>query len=81
MPTAESIHPEGVTVYSAGICFASVCAPVGMTLAEIERLANLQVPTGVGPWRKSHDEAFANGSPNPCPCEMTSSRVHYLLSC
>lgn len=59
-----------------------VCAPFGMTLAEIEREANRRVPTGIRePWAKA-DEPFDEANPNPSPCAgHRGERVHYLLSC
>lgn len=67
-----------VVVYTWGLCYASVCAPFGMTLAEIEREVNRQLPTGIeSSWRK-----IADSEPNPSLCESNpGSRVHYLLGC
>lgn len=71
-----------VTIYTWGLCHASVCAPAGMTIAEIERQVNRELPTGIAsPWKKDEAPTFANGASNPCPCEQDSARVHYLLSC
>jgi hypothetical protein len=74
---------ERVVVYIWGLCNASVCAPAGMTLAEIERDVNRQLPTGIeSPWKKDEAPTFADGETNPCPCERDPGmRVHYLLSC
>jgi hypothetical protein len=78
---------ELVTVYSQGLVYASVCAPADMDPNELERIVNMQAPTGVGsPWRIS-SESFADGTPNPAPCahadgaEGDDERRHWLLSC
>lgn len=64
--------------YAVGICFASVCTDD--TDAEAAASLNLQRPTGVTPWR-IHPEPFADGSPNPSPCEHDPARRHVLFSC
>lgn len=71
---------EDIVVYSAGVCFASVCAPISASLITVEAACNHQHPTGVGPWTVS-DEPFASGAPNPSPCESDASRLHYLMVC
>lgn len=72
-----------VTVYSVGLCKASACAPVSMDAAAVAHAANLAQPTGVTPWHVSEESHFANGPefPNPCPCEQTPGRQHWLLVC
>jgi len=78
--TQVSTPPETPIVYSHGLCYASVCAPADMSIELIERSANLQVPTGVGPW-KLVDESFTTGETNPHDCERGPAHLHYLLAC
>lgn len=67
-------------MYSAGLCAASVCAPVDMPLDEVVAEVNRQHPTGIfSAWAKS-DEPFASGEPNPTPC-TDPARHHYLMEC
>ena len=72
-----------VMIYATGICAASVCAPVGMSHAEIEELVNEQSPTGIpSPWKISDDESFADGTPCGSPCEARpTTRQHWLVNC
>jgi hypothetical protein len=71
-----------VVVYRVGICHASVCVPAAMAVADVLDAVNRQHPTGLDHgWTVSTDETFANGPPNPCPCEQTPGRVHRLLCC
>lgn len=71
---------EGVVIYSWGLCAMSVCVPKGMTDEEIERSANLQMPTGIASRWKCSDEPFKDG-PNPSPCNTDPEREHRLLNC
>jgi hypothetical protein len=78
----EPIDEPTLIPYASGLCCMSVCADKRLTREEIERLANLQSPTGIGsPWKISSDDHFRAGNPNPCPCNVDGSRVHYLLNC
>lgn len=71
-----------VTVYAAGLCHASACAPKGTPVAEIERAANSAHPTGLDHgWRKSDNDTFSGGEPNPCACNDDPDRLHWLLEC
>lgn len=71
-----------VFVYASGIVFCSVCAPENMSRSEVERLVNMQNPSGVTPWKIS-EERFATGEENPHKCEKydQEKRLHYLLNC
>jgi hypothetical protein len=69
-----------VKPYAVGICRASVCAPKDTPIEEVEREVNGSHPTGIAsPWRKSDDDAFSGGEPNPCPCNSDPERLHWLL--
>ena len=73
---------ERAVAYRVGLCMASVCAPKRMPIEEVEAHVNADHPTGISSsWRLDDAESFRNGSPNPCPCEQDSGRVHWLLSC
>lgn len=78
MPEALS---EGVVVYASGLLCCSVCAPVGMSRAELEREVNRIHPCGTRKgWTISTDPTFASGQPNPCPCnDHPTERQHWLL--
>jgi hypothetical protein len=71
-----------ITVYRAGLCFASVCAPKDAPIEDVEAAANRSHPTGLDHgWRKADDATFSGGEPNPCPCDSDPERLHWLLSC
>ena len=70
-----------VSIYALGLIHCCVCAPKDMPLEEVEKSVNELHPTGIASsWSKSED-SFANGSPNPSPCEKDKACVHYLMSC
>lgn len=59
----------------------SVCAPADMDREQVERLANIESPTGLSrPW-KIPDKPFSGGESNPNPCDNEEGRLHYLLCC
>lgn len=67
-------------VIVTGVVYLSVCTDA-VGREEIERLANFERPTGVGPWRLSENKHFTTGHTNPCVCERDPARQHWLLSC
>lgn len=71
-----------INVYAPiGLCHASVCVEKDTPRAEIESYVNTAHPTGIrSPWSIS-EEKFADGSPNPRPCDLIPTRLHYLLVC
>lgn len=73
-----------VHAYAVGIVSLSACAPAGMPPGQVEAEVNAQDPTGLDgcPWRLAGDEKkFADGKPNPGPCEQEPGRMHYLFHC
>lgn len=66
------------TAYAVGLCFASVCTDLPLDQAAAR--LNADYPTGVTPW-KEHDGPFADGSPNPSPCQHSETHRHILFSC
>lgn len=80
-----------IFILAGGLCHCSVCAPADMDLTEVERLTNIELPTGIeSNWQFDKDSTHfakprdANGQPthtNPCVCETDSSRKHYLMVC
>ena len=71
-----------VVVYGTGLDTYSVCVPKGLSRVEVEDLVNRVNPTGIASrWTVSTDKRFATGETNPCPCEHTAERTHYLMSC
>lgn len=74
---------EGVRVYAFGLCFASACVPKGMDRSTVEAVVNALYPHPKESelrWAIA-DEPFASGDPNPCPCNDSADRLHYLLAC
>ena len=69
-----------VVTYAIGLVSASACVSLAASRAEVERVVNVQHPTGVGPWAIA-DEPFSTGEPNPCPCSDHTDRQHWLLHC
>ncbi len=72
-----------VIPYSVGPLSASVCADNSLTPDEVERIFNLVSPSGTtNGWKISEDTYFAQGKPNPCPCDQhPETRKHYLFEC
>jgi len=66
-------------VYSYGLCFASVCAPLDMPEEEVVRQVNLSHPTGLDHGWKKADEPFRTGEPNPF--DAGDCGWHWLLVC
>lgn len=79
-----------IDIYSAGLCYCSVCAPKGTPIRRITDYLNSGstgrpmvdsvLATGHR-WRKSKDKKFLAGAPNPCPCPDYKGKVHYLFDC
>lgn len=66
--------------YGVGLVCASVCTD--LPLDEATQRLNAEHPTGIrSQWEPSTDETFANGVPQPCPCESVPGRTHYLFNC
>jgi len=77
-PTAPLVADE-FTIYSWGICSASVCS--SLPQLEVERRM-AQEMTGVGPWLFARGESFATGEPNPSLCNHNAkTHKHYLFHC
>lgn len=72
---------EGITIYASGIVACSVCVPHDMPREEIERLVNMESPTGISSRWAIAEDSFADGAENPHECELDTSRLHYLLHC
>jgi hypothetical protein len=73
---------ERAVTYRVGLCMASVCAPKSMPIEEVEAQVNADNPTGLDfPWRLCDDATFSGGQPNPCPCDQSPNRIHWLLNC
>ena len=72
---------ERVTIYAQGLVCSSVCADGDMTPEEVEQAVNEQSPTGISSRWTISKEPFKDGTPNPHPCEVISTRKHYLLEC
>ncbi len=73
---------NGVVVYRFGVVCCSVCAPQTVALDDVRLAVNMSHPTGIeSRWEFSKDPTFAGGEPNPCPCNMDTRRIHYLMNC
>jgi hypothetical protein len=80
MSTEKVEQDTDYTVYSYGLCYASVCS--SLPTGEIAARLNVSHPTGVSSlWGLSTDKKFASGEPNPCPCPDYPQNRHYLFSC
>lgn len=79
----EYIAPcEGgeVFIYSAGPFCMSVCAPGDLSGEKVAAAVEAHHPCGTeGGWMPSSDETFKGGEPNPCTCEESPDRKHWLL--
>jgi len=77
-----TLKPEDVSIYRNGAVHCSVCVPDGASSEEIELAVNAVNPTGLSSgWKIDDAPNFASGETNPCPCEVTSGRSHYLMVC
>lgn len=66
-------------VYAEGLCSASVCS--SLSRREVNHRMKTRL-TGVTPWQPAKDKAFADGRPNPCPCNQNpETHIHYLFHC
>ena len=66
-------------VYGVGAIYASVCT--NLPIGEASIRLNNEHPTGISSrWGLSGDD-FADGTPNPCPCERNPESKHYLFNC
>jgi hypothetical protein len=72
-----------VYVYAHGLVHCSACAPAAMGPEEVAAEVNRLHPTGISsPWQHSTDPEFANGGPNPSPCDQEpDARRHWLMAC
>lgn len=73
-----------IQVYSNGLCYCSVCVPKDMPRKIIATLANVVNPTGLekSKWTISRKKTFRDKvNPNPCVCNQSKDRLHYLLVC
>jgi hypothetical protein len=69
-------------VYANGLVHCSVCVNHNMTISTIEDVVNDENPTGTeNRWHVDNAPTFADGSPNPHPCEREPFRLHYLMVC
>lgn len=79
---AVALEEERIYIGSPGIVALSVCAPKDVARERVEEWANTESPTGISSRWAISDDAFADGSANPCPCDLTpETRLHYLLNC
>lgn len=67
-------------VYGYGLCYASVCSSLPQDEVEHRMAADY---TGISSgWVLSSDAKFADGRPNPCPCDANpATHIHYLFNC
>jgi hypothetical protein len=69
-----------VIIYAEGPLSMSVCAPRDMSAGEVAESVNRARPGENAPWSVSEDAAFADGVPNPGPCDAKPrDRKHWLL--
>jgi hypothetical protein len=66
--------------YAVGLVSASVCTD--LPLDEATAWLNEQYPTGLRHgWTPAEEATFADGRPQPGPCESAPARTHYLFHC
>jgi hypothetical protein len=71
---------ETFTIYGHGLLYASVCTSLSDEAAT-ERL-NFVMPTGTqSAWAIDDEGVFADGTPNPQPCNLNAENRHILFSC
>lgn len=70
-----------IEIYSEGLICMSVCAKEHMTPEAVAARVNARSPSGTSAgWCATGDD-FADGSPNPSPCDQYADRKHHLLKC
>ena len=72
---------DQIVVYSNGLIYCCACADNQLTAADVERLVNELNESGTAHGWRIAQEVFATGAPNPCPCNDTPGRRHWLLFC
>jgi hypothetical protein len=73
----DATYGADVTVYSEGLCMASVCTRLDDEQTDAAMAAR---PTGSsGGWQRSTDPTFAGGEPNPCPCDAEPQARRHVL--
>lgn len=71
---------DDLTVYSMGLCYASVCTT--LPDAEATSRMNLEHMPGTSHGWQIADEPFRNGDPNGRPCDQRpASHRHLLFEC
>jgi hypothetical protein len=75
------VKTRDIEIYSSGVCALSVCVPNFAKPEEVETAVNEVHPTGIESKWKISTETFKDGTPNPCRCNDTVTRMHYLLNC
>jgi len=71
---------EKVDIYYFAFIRCSVCVPREMPVEAIPKLVNMQKPNEDGmPWKLDLKVTFVAGEPNPSPCHLDPSKLHYCL--
>jgi hypothetical protein len=70
-------EPGELTVYSEGLCYASVCT--SLDDEELDRRMAARPATETRGWVRSEDTHFAGGQPNPSPCEQRPETHRHVL--
>lgn len=79
---STGLDAASMYVYASGLVHMSVCVPVTMSRDQVAETASEVNPTGITSQWAVSGEPFADGSPNPCPCDTEpDDRRHYLLVC
>ncbi len=74
LDNSEELH--GIDIYAMGPLSASICSPFDGP--ETERRFNM-ANCGVTTWQLSREPKFADGLPQPTPCERRDGWTHYLF--
>lgn len=85
MTAADPYWQHEVLIYTEGLAAMSVCAPAYMPVEEVTAVVNRKRPVVPGTtlaWSPSGDTHFADGLPQPGPCDkLPDLRRHYLFQC
>lgn len=71
-----------IYLYAVGGLSMSVCAPSHLDGQDVAQAVTRHYPSGLYQgWKIAADAHFKGGQANPCQCEESSDRKHWLLDC
>lgn len=79
MPPATRAVPQDFVIYGEGLFYASVCS--NLPAEEVAARMHAHLCGTTKGWTPSDEQAFANGEPNPSPCNVwPATHTHYLFA-